>query len=182
MLVAGFDEVGRGAWAGPLLVAGVVLDVEDFLNLKDSKQLTKSKRKQTTSLLLRSVVDIKLIWKSAQFIDTVTLGSALREGFVDAANSLVADLYIIDGNVDYLHMPNSESVIRGDENVPAIAAASIIAKYYRDTFMIEYSRVYKNYGFEQHVGYGTKQHMEALKKYGVCALHRKSFKPVAPYV
>lgn len=181
-LIAGFDEVGRGAWAGPLLICGTVIETNQLAGLRDSKQLSRRKRQEFTQELLREVKALSLQWVAPCTIDEYGLGVALRNGFVACASEVDADRYVVDGAVDYLGTSRSQAVVRGDESVPAVAAASIIAKYYRDTYMKLIDTLYPVYGFKEHVGYGTAAHKSALSRLGASPIHRRSFKPVAKHV
>lgn len=180
----GIDEVGRGCWAGPLVVCGVKLADGDFVGLKDSKATAKKKRQALMHEIKAKALDIELVWVSPQYIDhhglTKSMQVACEQIFSRLSNG--GEPIIIDGSINFLPgKAGVETMIKGDEKVPAIAAASILAKVTRDTFMEQVSHKYPGYGFESHVGYGTKQHMDALAELGLCKLHRKSYKPLQKY-
>lgn len=184
MGLIGIDEVGRGCWAGPLVVVGVRLDSVQFPGLKDSKGLTKQKRFELTQEIKAIADDIAISWTSASIIDEIGLTEAMKHACQSIYSSLFkeGDDIIIDGMVNYLsEVPECTTLVKGDEKVPAIAAASIVAKVARDTYMEQADYQYPGYNFGAHVGYGTKAHMEALSTLGICTLHRRSFKPIKRY-
>lgn len=179
-MIVGIDEVGRGCWAGPL-VAGAVLLKEPIPGLKDSKLLSKLQRERLAAEIELHAVAIGLGWVSADELDAVGLTEAVRL----AMNRAVAEItrpyseIIIDGSYNFLaDNPQAMAVVRADATVPAVSAASIVAKVARDAWMREAARAYPAYGFEKHVGYGTALHQAMLKTHGICALHRKSYKPI----
>lgn len=181
-VVAGIDEAGRGPLAGPVSAAAVILP-EGFTHdmLDDSKKITARKREQLYEELTgRRDVMWSLSYAEPEEIDEVNILRATHAAMGRAAQGLVRlpDYCVIDG----LPVPGfpieSEGIIKGDGKSLSIAAASIIAKVSRDQRMIEYAELYPGYGFEQHKGYGTKQHLEALRKMGPCPIHRRSFAPV----
>jgi ribonuclease HII len=173
----GIDEVGRGSWAGPLLVCAVRLK-KTVHGLKDSKQLSHKNRKELSGVIADNA-DVGFGWVCAGGIDDIGLSEALKLGASLALDELSPDPdeeIIIDGSVNFVPELNSKAVIKADEAVSAVSAASIIAKVKRDEFMIELSKKYKGYGFESHVGYGTKQHKTAINKLGFTKEHRRSYK------
>ncbi len=178
----GIDEVGRGAWAGPLLVVAA-RQLEDLPpRVRDSKIMTKAQREEILDLLSNSC-QFGSGWVSADEIDHHGLAEAMRLGVSRALktlNTLPIEEIIIDGQVDYVDQPNSRAVIDADNKYQIVSAASIYAKVLRDNYMCQLALEYPGYGFEKHVGYGTKQHKQALIKYGALKdIHRFSFKPVA---
>lgn len=180
-MLVGIDEVGRGCWAGPLVAAAVMLPQTSQLKLKDSKQLTKQQREKLNAAIRIEALSIGVGWVSAQEIDEFGLTQAVRMAMKHALESITApyERVVIDGNFNFLSDdPKSEVLIGADAKVPAVSAASIIAKVARDQFMTAAAQKYGNYGFEKHVGYGTALHMEQLRLHGVCELHRRSCKPV----
>jgi ribonuclease HII len=188
--VCGVDEVGRGPWAGPITAAAVIINkISNLkfqkLEINDSKKLTENKRENIFNELIKNKDIIYSIASiSAGEIDRIGLGVANQLVLKRAIEGLSqkVDYALIDGftlkNLEIKH----EGIIKGDQKVLSIAAASIIAKVSRDRYMIELSKKYPQYGFEEHKGYGTKKHIEALKKFGTCPEHRKSFKPIAKLI
>ncbi|MCE7936604.1 ribonuclease HII [Candidatus Saccharibacteria bacterium CPR2] len=184
MISVGIDEVGRGAWAGPLVVTAVALDLNIKLpRLKDSKKLSSKQRVQLEKSIRENAHDIAIAWVPSIDIDEVGLGAALGNAMREALNGLNCHFgrVIVDGNVDYVKFGNlSRAVVRADDQFPEVSAASIVAKVSRDNYMRKMSLEYKEYGFEKNVGYGTKQHLEALQKHGpIKNFHRFSFKPIS---
>lgn len=181
--MVGIDEVGRGCWAGPLLVVAARQIGELPEGLTDSKLLTKAQR-ESIFQLLTSKVQVGEGWVSAAEIDSRGLANALRLGVKRALKALTAmeeEEIILDGAVNYCatKYKNAKCIIDADLNIPIVSAASIYAKVTRDKFMYELGIKYSNYGFERHVGYGTKAHRLALEEFGVLQnIHRTSFKPV----
>jgi ribonuclease HII len=177
--VVGIDEVGRGSWAGPVVSAAVVL-TKPIVGLTDSKLLPKHQRE-----FLADEIKKHSVWAvsflPATYIDEAGLTVAIRETMKQALSQINCDYdqVIIDGKYNF--MPDNyrvRTVIRADLTVPAVSAASILAKVARDNYMAEQAVLYPAYGFEKHVGYGTALHRQALKQYGVCKLHRLSYKPI----
>jgi len=180
MVIVGIDEVGRGCWAGPL-VAGAVILSGPIEGLKDSKLLTKKQRERLALEINLQALAIGLGWVDAATIDREGLTQAVRLAMQTALEAITEqyDEVIIDGNLNYLaENSKTRALVKADMSVPAVSAASIIAKVARDNYMAEIAGEYPVYGFEQHVGYGTAKHIEKLKLYGVSDLHRRSFKPV----
>ena len=179
-MVVGIDEVGRGCWAGPLVAAAVMLD-EPIEGLNDSKKLSAVKRKALTKEIYLKARAIGLGWVDAKRIDAVGLSAANREAMEQALAQIVIpwDRAIVDGSFNFLsHVPNTETLIGADGLVPSVSAASIVAKVARDAYMSEAAQQYPEYGFDKHVGYGTQHHYRQIKIYGVCELHRLSYKPL----
>lgn len=191
-MIIGIDEVGRGSWAGPVVAAAVAID--DLFDptsihpakIADSKKLTPSQRRES-ALAIQSVASgYGLGWVGADEVDELGLSKAVELAMIRAYEELCGLLdasgasLIIDGNINYLeHISGSQALVRADSSIPAVSAASIVAKVARDDYMAKQSRDFPMYGFERHVGYGTKQHIEALMQHGACTLHRMSYKPVA---
>lgn len=180
-IVAGVDEAGRGSLAGPVTVAAVVLPPECYLpRLNDSKKLSPSVREELYVQITERAVSYHIILIDAETIDHFNILQATRRGMYEAIAALspIPEEVLIDAvTLPKLPMP-SQSIIKGDAKSASIAAASILAKVTRDRLMIQYGTEYPHYGFAQHKGYGTHEHIEAIKKYGVCPLHRKSFEPI----
>jgi ribonuclease HII len=178
--LAGVDEVGRGCWAGPLAAGAVILG-QPIGGLKDSKKLTKNQRQGLAKLIEEKAVYAGLGWASPAEVDELGLSRATALAMRRALRRMDCeyDEIIIDGKFNFLaDNPKCRAVVRADDSVPAVSAASIIAKAARDNYMAKLAQRFPCYGFEKHVGYGTKQHIQMLKKHGVCEIHRLSYKPV----
>jgi ribonuclease HII len=182
--VIGVDEVGRGCWAGPLLVVAARPTAKLPDGLKDSKLLTKLQREEILNLLSISC-EFGEGWVSASEIDRHGLAQALKLGVKRALNRLVvseSEKIIMDGKVNYLpkKFRLGRCLVDADNLIPIVSAASIYAKVARDKFMAELARKHPDYSFEKHVGYGTKAHIEALNSYGLIKnVHRVSYGPIA---
>jgi ribonuclease HII len=176
-VVAGVDEVGRGALAGPVSAGAVVLPLRPRLEgLDDSKRLTPSRREELAATIRERAVAVSVAHVPAHEIDAVGLGPALRRAFTLALEGLAlqADHILLDGLA--LHLSAHETaVVKGDSKVAAIAAASIVAKVERDAMMRGFAASHPHYGFEINKGYGTSEHLEAIARFGHCELHRRSF-------
>lgn len=183
--IVGIDEVGRGAWAGPLVIGAVMLDeLTPIANLKDSKLISPAHRKILSDQIRRDAAAHSLGWVSADEVDRLGLTAAMilaiQRGL--AGLKLAYDEIIIDGSINYLPQePRARCLIKADALVPAVSAASIIAKVARDEYMAAQREAWPNHGFEKHVGYGTALHKAMLDLHGLTPLHRKSFKPIAAY-
>jgi len=182
MRYIGIDEVGRGAWAGPLLVVAVRGRNPVGLGLKDSKQTSKSDRLKQ-KLQIESIFDIGEGWVSADEIDKNGLSTAMKLGVarsLEAIKAAVDEDIIVDGNVNYCseRFKKSKAIIKADATYPLVSAASIYAKVTRDEYMSTLANDFPEYNFDSHVGYGTKAHIAALKQHGVCIHHRKTYKPI----
>lgn len=184
MITVGIDEVGRGCWAGPL-VAGAVILGGPIAGLRDSKKLSKKQRERLTAEIEASAAAVGLGWVWPVEIDAIGLTEAVRTAMHRALQQIEVayDEIIIDGNFNFF--PDdamAKAVIKADDSVPAVSAASIIAKVARDNYMVELDEKYAGYGFASHVGYGTAAHSAALKLLGVSDLHRKSYKPIQAFL
>lgn len=181
MVTVGIDEVGRGCWAGPL-VAGAVILRAPIIGLKDSKKLSKKRREQMAIEIQLHAESVGLGWVQPNEIDRIGLTEAVRLAMQRAIDEikLPYDEIIIDGNINYLsHDSRSKFLIKADDLIPSVSAASIMAKVARDNWMAnEAHALFPEYEFGKHVGYGTKRHIELLKLHGVTSLHRKSYKPI----
>lgn len=178
-VVVGIDEVGRGCWAGPLVAAAVILD-QSIDGLNDSKLLSKNHRGQLAEQIYKYGT-VGLGWVEAKDVDILGLTESVRRAMQRALESIEDkyDQIIIDGNINFLaDDKRAVAIVKADVKVPAVSAASIIAKVSRDAYMKSAAAVYPVYGFERHVGYGTKMHYEMLKLHGACKLHRHSYKPL----
>ncbi len=179
-MIVGIDEVGRGAWAGPLVVGAVALGGNEIEGLTDSKKLTAKKRQTLSGIIREATPHIGLGWVSAQTIDKIGLSTALKVAARKALDEIKAeyDEIIIDGTIKLIDDPRVSTLKQADLLVPSVSAASIIAKVARDYYMQKISADYPEYGFEKHVGYGTKFHRDAIAKHGSSDLHRMSFSPM----
>lgn len=178
--VAGIDEVGRGSWAGPLVAAGVILpkNFKTPPNLRDSKQLSAKQREKLDTLIRSTAITYAIVEVSQTKIDKVGVGAANQIAFTNILKNLhpQPDFIIVDGfPIKYLATNKQVAIKFGDTKCVTIAAASIIAKVYRDKLMDDLSKLYPKYGFEKHKGYGTKTHQNAIQKYGFCDIHRTSY-------
>lgn len=189
MLLVGVDEVGRGCWAGPLVAGAVILD-RPINGLRDSKKLSRAQREALAVAIQDQAVAIGLGWVDPATIDAIGLTAAVRLAMERAVARLgvVYDEIIIDGSFNFLsHLqrptgPKISTLVKADDLVPAVSAASIMAKVARDTYMYQAALLYPDYGFERHVGYGTALHSAQLKLQGVTPEHRRSYKPVQAFL
>jgi len=184
--VASVDEVGRGSLAGPVVAAACILDKSKSLprGLNDSKQLTKLQREEIAAKLHKRCIAFAFGQVEADEIDEINILEASKKAMLLAVHALepAADFLLIDAlNLKQNPLPQI-GIIRGDALSASIAAASVLAKAYRDELMRQYNARYPDYGFSHNVGYGTPEHLEALGKFGHCPLHRKSFHGVLPDV
>ena len=179
-VTAGVDEVGRGCLAGPVVSAAVILKKSiDFKLLKDSKKIPFKKREEISDHIkcnsyfaigvasVEEILDLNILQASLLSMKRAIVKLTVRPS-----------LTLIDGNFAPVGLKNYKTIINGDEKVKVISAASIIAKVYRDRLMVRLSETFSNYAWERNFGYGTKAHLEGLKKFGVTKHHRKGFKPV----
>lgn len=182
-LVFGIDEVGRGSFAGPLIASAVCFEKKFkwFKEINDSKLLTHKKRKYLSKLILRhGLCFIEII--DVDVINEFGIGESNKLIFENLINRLRKQFvnrkiyFLIDGNKKKLNYKNIEFIIKGDQKSISIAASSIIAKVYRDELMRKLGKEYRGYNFSKNKGYGTKFHQDAIKKLGLCEIHRKSFK------
>ncbi len=178
---AGVDEAGRGPWAGPVVAACVILkrNISTLGEIKDSKQLSEKKREELYEIIKEnSIYGIGVA--SNEEIDRLGIVKATELAIKRAIEHMPEKptFLLIDGR-DKFELPiKFKSIVNGDKKVKLISAASIIAKVWRDRYMRLVDDIYPQYGFKRHKGYGTKEHLEALKKFGACGIHRMSFKPV----
>lgn len=180
-LIAGVDEVGRGPLAGPVLAGAVILHPDrPIAGLADSKALSAKKREELFALIQERCLAWAIGRAEVHEIDQLNILQATLLAMQRAINALPTkpDHVQVDGNICPQITYSVEAIIGGDGLIPAISAASIIAKVSRDREMIEYAKIYPEYGFAEHKGYGTKQHLLALKQFGVTAIHRRSFAPI----
>lgn len=178
-LVAGVDEAGRGPLAGPVCVASVIMPFEQdkiIEEINDSKKLTEKKRELLFDKIIATAIDYKIVLVDEKTIDEINILNATKLGMKQAVEGLKIkpEIVLIDAvklDVNF----KTDSIIKGDAKSYNIAAASILAKVTRDRLMLELDKKYPNYNFKKHKGYGTKEHIENLKKYGKCEIHRNSF-------
>ena len=180
-IIAGVDEVGRGPLAGPVIAAAVILPEEhSLIGLKDSKKLTKKRREELYPLIIEQAMAVGIGSVDVKTIDKINIREATFLAMNKAIENLShqPDKLLVDGYpLKNQKIPN-EGIIKGDDKIDSIKAASIIAKVTRDRLMVDYSRIFPEYGFESNSGYGTKVHLEALNEYKATPIHRRSFSPV----
>lgn len=176
-LIGGVDEVGRGPLAGPVVCASVIMPLDDIIEgVDDSKKLSKKKRELLYDKIIEKAISYSIKQVEPSVIDEINILNATKQCMKNAIETLsikpnvvLIDAVKLDLNVETF------SIIKGDLKSYTIGCASIIAKVYRDRLMEEYSKIYPEYGFEKHSGYGTKQHITAIKEIGACPIHRKTF-------
>jgi ribonuclease HII len=180
MITAGVDEVGRGCLAGPVVSSAVILkETVDLSLLKDSKKISFKKRIEIADhIKLNSIYALGTA--SVEEIFNLNILQAALLSMKRAIDQLLIkpELVLIDGNFAPKGLKNCKTIINGDEKIKSISAASIVAKVYRDELMIKLSKKFQNYAWDRNFGYGTKAHMEGLKKFGISSHHRKGFKPI----
>lgn len=183
--LAGLDEAGRGAWAGPVVAAAVILPpdrtiAQRLAGVADSKQLTPQQRERLFAVIRSEVAAVGVGVVSARRIDAIGIVAATRQAMREALAQLdPSPDYLLIDHLRLTSLPTpQQSLVKGDCHVLSIAAASIVAKVTRDRLMVELSRAYPAYGFERHKGYGTAEHRQALQRLGLCPIHRRSFRPV----
>lgn len=180
-LVAGVDEAGRGPLAGPVVAAAVILDdLKPIKGLADSKKLSASRREKLFDEIRAKALCFSIALASVEEIDQLNILQATLLAMRRAVNGLrlKPSMVLVDGNRLPIIDVRAEAIVKGDSLVPAISAASILAKVHRDRWCMEVDLVYPQYGFAGHKGYGTAVHLAALKRHGACPEHRKTFKPV----
>lgn len=194
-VVAGIDEAGRGPLAGPVVACCAVLDQNNIIQgINDSKKLTKNQRQEIFHKIKNNVrYGIGIV--DNEEIDQINILQATMQAMIKAYDDFVkkyncsAQIILVDGNrnpfFNYQKFPliiESKTIIKGDQKSLSIACASIIAKETRDQIMLEYHQKYPQYCFDQHAGYGTKKHLEKIKEFGICSIHRKTFQPIKTIV
>ncbi len=176
-LIAGMDEAGRGPLAGPVTAACCIPDFSKIVEgVNDSKKLTEKKRESLFDLIKSSSVSFSVVSVDEATIDEINILNATKKAMKEALQKLEIkpEYLLVDAVKCDFGLPYSP-IIHGDALSYSIAAASVLAKVTRDRLMLEYDELYPEYGFAKHKGYGTKQHIEALKKYGPCPIHRRTF-------
>lgn len=182
--IAGIDEVGRGPLVGPVVTAAVILP-KDFYDerINDSKKLTEKKRELLYDVIMENAISVGIGISSENVIDEINILNATKRAMLEAVNNLSVkpEHLLIDAVKLNTDIPQT-SIIKGDTKSESIAAASIIAKVTRDRMMIELDKIHPEYDFKHNKGYGTKKHIEAIRKYGIIKEHRKTFAPCDEYV
>lgn len=190
MITVGIDEVGRGCWAGPLVAGAVILPPKLSLRtvpvkLRDSKKLSKKQRETAAAWIHEHALAVGLGWVEPREIDAVGLTRGVTMAMERALAQITMHFeeLIIDGNCNFFPFePRARAVVKADDSVPTVSAASIVAKVARDNYMANLGEKYAGYSFEKHVGYGTAAHIAALKQLGICDLHRRSYKPIMAFL
>jgi ribonuclease HII len=176
--ICGVDEVGRGPLSGPVVSAAVILPKDvNILYINDSKKLSERKREELYDIIMEKAIAVSVGIVNVDVIDDINILNATYESMISAINKLEVkpDIVLVDAvTIPRINIPQ-ESIIKGDAKSISIAAASIIAKVYRDRLMKDYDELFPHYKFAKNKGYGTKEHIEALGKYGPCPIHRKTF-------
>ena len=178
--IAGVDEAGRGPLAGPVCVASVIMPLDEdkiIDGINDSKKLTEKKRDELFDKIINTAISYNIQFVDEKVIDEINILNATKKGMSFCINNLSTkpDVVLVDAVKGLETDIECVSIIKGDAKSYSIAAASILAKVSRDRLMLDYDKKYPEYGFAKHKGYGTKAHIEALKKYGKCEIHRESF-------
>jgi len=180
-LIAGTDEAGRGPLAGPVIAAAVILPEDVELDgVRDSKKMTPRAREDAFSLIVERAVSLSIAVVSPREIDRINILQATRKAMKQAVLQLdpQPDIVLIDGT-QRLELPvQQRCIVRGDQQCLSISAASVLAKVYRDRMMYSYHEAFPQYGFSSNKGYGTREHLMAIAKYGPCSIHRFTFRGV----
>ena len=177
-LVCGVDEAGRGPLCGPVVAAAVILNKDEMIEgVNDSKKLSEKKRENLYDVITKKALAVGVGISDVDIIEDINILNATKLAMKQAINNLKInpDFVLIDGNQMIDIDIDAQTVVSGDAKSESIAAASIIAKVTRDRLLKDYDKKYPEYGFAKHKGYGTKAHIEAIKKYGLTPIHRKSF-------
>ncbi len=177
--IAGIDEAGRGPLAGPVVVAGVIMPKDSMIEgVNDSKKVSEKKREKLYDLIIEEAISYSVAVIGQDCIDDINILNATKQGLTTVVEELDVkpDLILVDAltHIDTKGIPY-DSIIKGDAKCYSIAAASILAKVTRDRIMKQWDEIYPQYGFAKHKGYGTAAHITAIKEYGLCPIHRKSF-------
>lgn len=177
-LICGTDEAGAGPLAGPVYAAAVILKKDHNIEgLNDSKKLSEKKREKLFDIIINEAYDYSIVSVDEKTIDKINILQARMLAMRLAVEGLKnkPDYLLVDGNSDPHAELETLCIVGGDGKSASIAAASILAKVSRDRFMLEQAKIYPNYGFDKHKGYGTKQHIQAINEHGICPIHRLSF-------
>ena len=177
--IAGIDEAGRGPLAGPVVVAGVIMPKDSMIEgVNDSKKVSEKKREKLYDLIIEEAISYSVAVIGQDCIDDINILNATKQGLTTVVEELDVkpDLILVDAltHIDTKGIPY-DSIIKGDAKCYSIAVASILAKVTRDRIMKQWDEIYPQYGFAKHKGYGTAAHITAIKEYGLCPIHRKSF-------
>ncbi len=177
--ICGIDEAGRGPLAGPVVIAGVIMPPDSKIEgVNDSKKVAETKREKVYDLILEEAISYSVAIIGQDVIDEINILNATKQGVTKVVEELniKPDLILVDAltQINTKGIPY-DSIVKGDAKCYSIAAASIIAKVTRDRIMREWEEVYPQYGFSGHKGYGTAKHIAAIKEYGLCPIHRRSF-------
>ena len=177
--ICGIDEAGRGPLAGPVVIASAIMPKDSMIEgVNDSKKVSEKKREELFEIITKEAISYGVGIISQEEIDEINILNATKKGLTESLKDLSVkpDIILVDAlkDIDTLNIPY-RSVIKGDAKIYSIACASIIAKVTRDRIIREWDKVYPQYGFASHKGYGTAKHIEAIKEYGLCPLHRRSF-------
>lgn len=177
--ICGIDEAGRGPLAGPVVVAGVIMPQDSMIEgINDSKKVSEKKREKLYDLIIEEAISYSVAIIGQDVIDEINILNATKQGLTAVVEGLdiKPNLILVDAltHIDTKGIPY-DSIIKGDAKCYNIAAASILAKVTRDRIMREWDEIYPQYGFSSHKGYGTAKHIQAIKEYGLCPIHRRSF-------
>lgn len=174
--IGGIDEAGRGPLAGPVVVAGVIMPLDDIIEgINDSKKLSEKKREILFEHIMQKAIDVQVAVIDNEQIDEINILAATKQGMLQCINGFArVDHVLIDAVKLDTNVPTT-SIIHGDALSYSIAAASIVAKVTRDRMMLDFDKQYPQYNFAKHKGYGTKEHISLLREYGPCPIHRKTF-------
>lgn len=177
--ICGIDEAGRGPLAGPVVVAGVIMPEDSMIEgINDSKKVTEKRREKLYDIIKEEAISYSIAVIDHNVIDEINILNATKQGVTDVVDSLDVkpDLIIVDAltHINTRGIPY-EPIVKGDAKCYNIAAASILAKVTRDRIMRQWDEIYPQYGFASHKGYGTAKHISAIKEYGLCPIHRRTF-------
>ncbi len=174
--IAGIDEAGRGPLAGPVVVAGVIMPLDDIIpGINDSKKLSAKKRDALFDVIMQKAVDVQVAVVDHNQIDQLNILNATKLGMAQCIRGFSRVDHVLIDAVKLDALVPTTAIIHGDALSYSIAAASIVAKVTRDRLMLDYDKQYPQYNFAKHKGYGTKEHVKLLQEHGPCAIHRKTF-------